>query len=132
MAQLSSFVWFTSFGERPFPARMMGKPANELNLEDAMFGFFKAAKTSIVAAKTAQQELTVAFDAIGVDFMALHPVIHGAILKEAMVRGTEAASAQFIVFSTALDEGSGTDDQKANVLREIYRARSDGPYTPTK
>ena len=82
-----------------------------------MFRFFEAARANLVAAKTAQQELIVAFDAIGVDFMELHPVIHRAIRKEAMVRGTEAAAAQFVVFASALDDGDGTDDEKTNILR---------------
>jgi hypothetical protein len=49
-----------------------------------------------------------------------------------MVRGAEAAAAQFVLFASSLDEGDGTDDEKANILREIYRARADGPYTPRK
>jgi hypothetical protein len=95
-----------------------------------MLAFFEAARANLVAAKIAQQNLTVAFDAIGVDYMKLHPVIHRAILKEAMVRGAEAAAAQFVSFAIALDEGDGTHDEKANILRDIYRVRADGPYTP--
>jgi hypothetical protein len=95
-----------------------------------MLGFFEAARANLLAAKTAQQKLIVAFDAIGVDFIELHPVIHRAIRKEAMGRGTEAAAAQFVVLTSALDEGDGTDDEKTNILGEIYRARADGPYTP--
>ena len=97
-----------------------------------MFRFFEAARANLVAAKTAQQDLAVAFDAIGVDFMELHPVIHRAVRNEALVRGTEAAAAQFVQFTGALDEGDGTDEEKANILQEIYRARADGPYTPRK
>ena len=97
-----------------------------------MFRFFEAARVNLVAAKTAQQDLTVAFDAIGIDFMELQPVIHKAIRNEAIVRSAEAAAAQFVLFTSALDEGDGTDEEKANILQEIYRARADGPYTPRK
>jgi len=97
-----------------------------------MLAFFEAARANLVAAKIAQQDLTVAFDAIGVDYMELHPVIHRALRKEAMVRGAEAAAAQFVSFASALNEGDGTHDEKANILREIYRVRADGPYPPRK
>ena len=95
-----------------------------------MLAFFEAARANLVAARIARQDLTVAFAAIGVDYMELHPVIHRAIRKEAMVRGAEAAAAQFVSFAIALDEGDGTHDEKANILRDIYRVRADGPYTP--
>ena len=57
-------------------------------------------------------------------------MIHRAIRKEAMVRGAEAAAAQFVSFASTLDEGDGTHNEKVNILREIYRVRADGPYTP--
>ena len=97
-----------------------------------MLAFFEAARANLVAARIAQQDLIVAFAAIGVDYMELHPVIHRAIRKEAMVRGADAAAAQFVSFASALDEGDGTPDEKASILREIYRVRADGPYTPRK
>jgi len=97
-----------------------------------MIKFFEAARANLVAAKAAQHDLAVAFDAIGIDFMELHPVIHRAVWNEALVRGTEAAAAQFVQFTGALDEGDGTDEEKANILHEIYRARADGPYPPRK
>ena len=97
-----------------------------------MLSFFEAARANLVAARIAQQDLTVAFAAIGVDYMELHQVIHRAIRKEAMVWGAEAAAAQFVSFASTLDEGDGTHDEKVNILREIYRVRADGPYTPRK
>ena len=84
-----------------------------------MFRFFEAARANLVAAKTAQQDLAAAFDAIGIDFTELHPVIHRAIRNEAIVRGTEAAAAQFVQFASALDEGDGTDEEKATFFRRF-------------
>jgi hypothetical protein len=91
-----------------------------------MFGIFKkvrAAMQPIMDARAAQRELCVAFDANGQNFMNLHPIIHGALMKEAMVSGTEATFEKYVEIVTALDEQDGTDDQKANVLLEFYRAR---------
>jgi hypothetical protein len=92
-----------------------------------MFGFFKSAKQTYQQAQTAQRELTVAFDALGLNFMQLDPVVHGALMKEAMVLGTEAAVANFVKMTEAAQnyEGDVTDDQKANVFREYYRARGE-------
>ena len=89
-----------------------------------MFGAFKAARKRYTQTQTAQQELVVAFNAIGTNFMHLHPLIHRALLMEAIMTGTEATMEKYIELVTGLEEyEGGTDDQKANVLLELYRAR---------
>ena len=77
-----------------------------------MLAFFEAARANLVAAKIAQQDLTVAFAAIGVDYMELHPVIYRAIRKEAMVRGAEAAAA----LDVSLVVGFVPDRDKPTIL----------------
>ncbi len=89
-----------------------------------MFETLKAAKQQHDRAKTAQRELTVAFRAIGVNFMNLHPVVHRAVLKEAMATSPEQAVEFFVELSSEISGYEGvSDDRKANVLLEIYRAR---------
>ena len=91
-----------------------------------MFGIFKAAKQRYQEAQTAQQELIVAFDAVGINFMHLDPIIHHVLLKEAMAVGTEKTMERFSLFAeeVANYEGTSTEEDKANLLREIYRARA--------
>jgi hypothetical protein len=86
----------------------------------------RAAKQQYQAAQNAQRELTIAFDAIGMNFLHLDPVIHHALLKEAMAFGAEKAVENFVKLVDGIEsyEGSTTEDNKANVLREIYRARA--------
>ena len=63
-----------------------------------MFNFLKAARGRDVSASP-QRELTVAFDAIGINFMQLNAVIRDALIREAILNGTEAAAAKFIALT---------------------------------
>ena len=95
-----------------------------------MFGIFKAAKEELQQAKQASVELTVAFEAIGINFMKMNPIIHNALLKEALATSTEKAVANFIAGMDALKKSSASPDVKARGLRAFYahRARQFSDY----
>jgi hypothetical protein len=92
-----------------------------------MFGIFKTNNLEYKKAQNAQRELTVAFDAISMNFMDLDPVVHGALLKEAMALGAEKAVANFIklVGDMGAYDKPIDGESMAKVLREIYRARAE-------
>jgi glycine cleavage system protein P-like pyridoxal-binding family len=111
-----------------------------------MFGIFKAAKEQLQQAKQAQvlnlppekqtrvvnlqqakqarAELTVALEAIGINFMKMNPVIHNALLMEATATSTEEAIAHFIAALDALKTSSASRDAKARGLRAFYAYRA--------
>ena len=89
-----------------------------------MFGIFKAAKEELQQAKRASVELTVAFKAIGVDFMKMNPIIHNALLKEALATSTEKAVANFIAGLNALKKSSASQNIKARGLQAFYAHRA--------
>jgi hypothetical protein len=108
----------------PFPARRQD-----------MFRIFKAAKEQLQQAKLAQVvnfqqakqargELTVALEAIGINFMKMNPIIHNALLKEALATSTEEAMAHFIAALDALKTSSASHDAKARGLRAFYAYRA--------
>src|SRR5258705_12144925 len=59
-------------------------PPSELVRRQDMFGIFKGAKEEAQQAKQAQVELAEAFEAVGVNFMKVSPIIRNALLKEAL------------------------------------------------
>jgi hypothetical protein len=63
---------------------------------------------------------------VGMNFMHLHPVIHSALLKEALVTGVEETIENFAKLTEEVQHYSDemSDDVRASVLREIYRERS--------
>ena len=89
-----------------------------------MLAFLKAAKLKERAAAESRRKLTVAFGAIGMDFMQLHPVIHGALLKEAIATSSEAVLEVYLRAIETLLECPGTDEMKAQELLEIYTERA--------
>jgi len=89
-----------------------------------MFGIFKAAKEELQQAKRAQVELTVAFEAIGMNIKKMNPIIHNALLKEALATSTEKAVANFIAAMDALKKSSASQDIKARGLRAFYADRA--------
>jgi hypothetical protein len=89
-----------------------------------MLAFLKAAKLKDRATVESQRKLTMAFGAIGMDFMQLHPVIHGALLNEAIATSSEAAMEVYLKAVEALLDAPGTDEMKAQVLLEIYTDRA--------
>jgi len=89
-----------------------------------MFGIFKAAKGELQQAKQASVELTAAFEAIGVDFMKMNPIIHNALLKEALATSAEKAVANFVAGLNALKKSSARPEDKARGLRAFYAHRA--------
>jgi hypothetical protein len=89
-----------------------------------MFGIFKAAKEELQQAKQASVELTAAFEAIGVDFMKMNPIIHNALLKEALATSTEKSVANFVAGLNGLKKSSASPDVKARGLRAFYADRA--------
>jgi ABC-type transporter Mla subunit MlaD len=75
-------------------------------------------------ATQAQIELKVAFEAIGVDFTELNPIVHNALLKEALATSTDIAMANFSEALSALAESTASDEAKTRVLREFYADRA--------
>ena len=91
-----------------------------------MFGFFKAGKRRRQEAQAIQRELAAAFDAIGLTYMRMDPVIQQALLKEATTLGTDKTMKNFLRIAKEVDthDGSATQETKMHVLREIYRERA--------
>jgi hypothetical protein len=89
-----------------------------------MFGFFRAGKRRQEAEAT-QKELTAAFDAIGLTFRLLDPVIQQALVKEATTLGTDKAMKNLLRIAKEVDTHDGaTQEMKMGVLRDIYRERA--------
>jgi hypothetical protein len=98
-----------------------------------MFGIFKAAKALYGEAKevyrksdTAWQELSDEFRSAGLNFEDLDTTIRQALQKEAMIKGTDYAFAQFIKITTDLAAADGTIDQ----LRLVYQLRREAFSRP--
>ena len=82
-----------------------------------MLGLFKAAKPKDKAAES-ERKLTEAFGAIGMNFMRLHPVMHNALLKEAIATSSEETMEIYLKAIEALVESPGTDNMKGDLHRE--------------
>jgi hypothetical protein len=89
-----------------------------------MFGIFKGAKEEAQQAKQAQVELAEAFEAVGVNFMKVSPIIRNALLKEALATSTEKAVANFTVAMDIVKNSSASQDAKARGLRAYYAYRA--------
>ena len=72
----------------------------------------------------ARMEFTVAFEAIGMNFTELNPIVHNALLKEASATSTAKAMANFIEAWNAIERSGASDEGKINVLREVYGYRA--------
>lgn len=89
-----------------------------------MFGIFKGMKERHRRAKTAQTDLKERFSLLGMNFMHLHPTIHGALLREAMVVGAAETLENFAAIASEVEKTPGLDaDGKANLVIERYRNR---------
>lgn len=78
--------------------------------------------------KRVQQELVVAFNRsdLGMNFMHLHPVIHGAILEEAVAMGVEQAVSNFLEIAETIEQrGDLSEGEKAQALKEVYKQRQE-------
>jgi hypothetical protein len=87
-----------------------------------MFG--SSAREKLQQATQAQMELTVAFEAIGINFIELNPIVHNALLKEALATSMDTAMANFSEALSALEESTASDEAKTRVLREFYADRA--------
>lgn len=72
------------------------------------------------AAET-QRQLQEEFASFGVNFMHLHPLIHGSVLREATFAGVPLALQHFHDYAQYVAGLDATDDEKAKALLEIYR-----------
>jgi hypothetical protein len=72
----------------------------------------------------ARMGLAAAFEAIGLNFTELNPIVHNALLKEALATSTDQAIARFCETLRAIDGSGVSHDGKANVLREFYGYRA--------
>jgi hypothetical protein len=59
-----------------------------------------------------------------VNFAELNPIVHNALLKEALATSTDAATANFSEALSALEESAASEDTKTRVLREFYADRA--------
>jgi len=83
-----------------------------------------SAGENLQPATRAKIGLAAAFEAIGLNFIELNPIVHNALLKEALATSTDQAMAKFCETLSAI-EGSGVShDGKTNVLREFYGYRA--------
>lgn len=73
-----------------------------------------------LALKT-QRKLQEEFAALGINFMQLHPLIHGSVLREATFAGVPLALQHFHEYSQHVAGLDATDDEKAETLLDIYR-----------
>jgi hypothetical protein len=86
-------------------------------------------------ASASETELQSAFKARGLNFMDLDPVIHGALLREALLHGAGNAVSTFVEIT---GEVEGDNDlsvaQKAAMLVDTYRERgqSFGAVMPSR
>jgi ABC-type transporter Mla subunit MlaD len=75
-------------------------------------------------ATQAQRELTAAFEAIGMNFSKLNPIVHNALLKEALATSAGSAMANFNEVLSTLQESTASEEGKLGVLREFYAYRA--------
>jgi len=68
-----------------------------------------------------QKQLQEEFAALGINFMQLHPLIHGSVLREATFTGVPLALQHFHEYSQHVAGLDATDDEKAETLLDIYR-----------
>ena len=68
-----------------------------------------------------QKQLQEEFAALGINFMQLHPLIHGSVLREATFAGVPLALQHFHEYSQHVAGLDTTDDEKAEALLAIYR-----------
>jgi hypothetical protein len=68
-----------------------------------------------------QRKLQEEFAALGINFMQLHPLIHGSVLREATFAGVPLALQHFHEYSQHVAGLNATDDEKAETLLDIYR-----------
>jgi hypothetical protein len=89
-----------------------------------MFGIFRRLKEASAVhdhAREIQKKLQEEFSALGINFMQLHPLIHGSVLREATFAGVPLALQHFHEYSQHVAGLDVTDDEKANILLDIYR-----------
>jgi hypothetical protein len=89
-----------------------------------MFGIFKRIKEHREVAAYAsaiQKELQNEFAEADINFMELHPIMHRAILKDAMNFGVPMATARFQKYAEGLVQMQGSDDEKSELLLDLYR-----------
>jgi hypothetical protein len=80
--------------------------------------------THVTTAQEAQRYLAEEFAKHGLDFMGLHPVIHRALLDEVLVFGrVERTIEMFFETAALVQKKALTDDEKANMLLEVWKAR---------
>ncbi|MGZ5870943.1 MAG: hypothetical protein ACXWKP_02405 [Bradyrhizobium sp.] len=72
----------------------------------------------------AKKEFTAAFEAIGMNFIQLNPIVHNALLKEALATSTAKAMTNFIEALSVLEKSGASREGKTNVLREVYGYRA--------
>lgn len=68
-----------------------------------------------------QQRLQQEFAALEINFMELHPLIHGSILREAISAGIASALRHFHEYAEYAAGLDTTDDEKARILLDLYR-----------
>jgi hypothetical protein len=95
-----------------------------------MIGFFRRAKERrqkaakhYEASKKAQEEIRVAFEAMGFNFMQMHPVVHRVLSREALAFGVEPAIKYFNKVAEKVSHGDVNED--FSVLIATYEARND-------
>ena len=86
--------------------------------------FETSAKEKLQQLTQAKIELAVAFEAIGMNFIELNPIVHNALLKEALATSPDKAMANFSKAWSAVKESGASLEGKMNVLREFYGYRA--------
>jgi hypothetical protein len=83
-----------------------------------------SARENLQQVTQAKIELGVAFEAIGMNFMELNPIVHNALLKEALATSADTAMANFSETLSAIEASGASHEGKSNVLREFYGYRA--------
>jgi hypothetical protein len=75
-------------------------------------------------ATQARTELAIAFEAIGMNFTELNPIVHNALLKEALATSAVSAMATFKDVLSKVQNSTASKEGKMGVLREFYAYRA--------
>ena len=89
-----------------------------------MFGMIKRFREANELQRATQAQLQEEFAAFGVNFMDLHPTIHGGVLREAMALGVATAVEQFETAAAYIGDEQVPADLKAERLLSLYRERA--------
>ncbi|GLS37230.1 hypothetical protein GCM10010869_28230 [Mesorhizobium tianshanense] len=93
---------------------------------------YRATSEAIDEAQRVQRELTDEFARSGLDFMTLHPIIHGAVLAEALAFGRiDRTVEMFFEIAEMIGRKALSEEDKAKMLLDVWKDRAEMINGPT-